>query len=145
MAVPAATPHEKELIEAMTAGVGTGDAANSTRAQRRSRTVMRRFHGVLEANVDRPLFVKETAEAVGVSVKTLSSCCREHLGMGARKYLYLRRMHLVRRALLAATPADSSVTAVTTRYRMPRSGRFAANYEALFGELPSATLRAVHH
>jgi AraC family ethanolamine operon transcriptional activator len=60
--------------------------------------------------------------------------------MGPKHYLLLRRMHLARRALREAT-TDATVTDVATRYGFWQLGRFAVDYQSLFGESPSATLR----
>jgi AraC-like DNA-binding protein len=59
------------------------------------------------------------------------------------KYLRLRRMQLVRRALWREEPDTTTVSEVVQRYGygFHELGRFAANYRAVFGELPSATLR----
>jgi AraC-like DNA-binding protein len=59
--------------------------------------------------------------------------------MGPIRYLNLRRMHLVRRALLRADPSKT-VTQVATDHGFWELGRFAVGYRALFGESPSATL-----
>ena len=56
--------------------------------------------------------------------------------MAPKRYLMLRRMHLVRRALRQAAPEVTSVTAVGTRYGFWELGRFAVEYQALFGESP---------
>jgi len=65
----------------------------------------------------------------------------EHLGMGPIRFLILRRMHLVRRALLRADPSASSVTRIVTDHGFWELGRFSVAYRALFGESPSETLR----
>jgi hypothetical protein len=49
-------------------------------------------------------------------------------------------MQLARRSLRQAGPHETSVTAIGTRYGFWELGRFAVEYQALFGEAPSATL-----
>ena len=110
-------------------------------AQRRHQTIMQRFHKLLEANPDRPVYLIEMAEAVGASVRTLMNCCQEHLGMSPKKFLVLRRMHLARQALSMAAPSKTSVAGVATQYGFWEFGRFSGEYKSLFGELPSITLR----
>ena len=61
--------------------------------------------------------------------------------MGPIRYLWLRRMHLTRRALLQASPATATVTALATDHGFWELGRFASEYRALFGETPVASLR----
>ena len=103
--------------------------------------VMRRFWQVLEENPEQPLFVPEICRIIGVSQRTLRTCCQEHSGMAPKRYLLLRRMAFARRALRQADPDVTSVTDIVTRYGFWELGRFAVEYKALFDEPPSATLR----
>jgi AraC-like DNA-binding protein len=109
-------------------------------ATRHSR-VIARFEELLEANRDWPLHLAEICTATGVSDRTLRICCHEHLGMGPIRYMWLRRMHLVRRALVSADRATATVTEIATYFGFCELGRFSAEYRGLFGELPSASLR----
>jgi AraC-like DNA-binding protein len=95
----------------------------------------------LEANPDRPLYLTEMCAAMGVAERTLRAACQEHLGMGPIRFLTLRRMHLVRQALLRADSSNATVTCVVTDYGFWELGRFSVAYRALFGESPSETLR----
>jgi transcriptional regulator GlxA family with amidase domain len=95
----------------------------------------------LEANSDRPLYLPEVCAALSVAERSLRASCEEHLGMGPIRYLTLRRMHLVRRALLRAEHSETTVTNVATDHGFWELGRFSVAYRALFGEAPSDTLR----
>ncbi len=61
--------------------------------------------------------------------------------MGPIRYLSLRRMHLVRRALLRADPSMATVTRLATDHGFWELGRFSVAYRTLFGEPPSESLR----
>ena len=94
---------------------------------------MRRFRRVLEENPDEPLYLPEICKAIGVSDRTLRRCCQEHLGMGSKRYLLLRRMHLARRALRESSPIEATVAKTATQCGFWHFGRFAGAYQALFG------------
>jgi len=106
-------------------------------------TVMARFARFLDVEPKRPLYLAEICAATGVSERTMRSCCREHLGIGPVRYLWLRRMHLARAALMKGDPQTTSVTTVAVDHGFWELGRFAVAYRSLFGESPSATLRRV--
>jgi AraC-like DNA-binding protein len=131
---------EQALVEAMVGCLGRSEAREDSVAQRHHELIMRRFRRVVEENPAEPLYIPEICKEVGVSERTLRMCCQEHLGMGPKRYLLLRRMHLARRALRQAALDATSVTAIAMRYGFWQLGRFAIEYQSLFGESPSATL-----
>jgi transcriptional regulator GlxA family with amidase domain len=102
--------------------------------------IMRQFYAILKANSDRVMHLPEMCKAVGVSNRTLTTCCHEALEMTPHRYLRLRQLNLARRALVLADPAKTTVTRVATEFGFWDLGRFAAAYRAVFGERPSATL-----
>jgi AraC-like DNA-binding protein len=132
---------EQGLVHAMVSCISGGEAAETGSVRHRHAVIMRRLEEVLEANPDRTLYVAELCGAAGASGRTLRACCQEHLGMRPTRYLWLRRMHLARRALRMADPAAASVTEIATSYGFWELGRFSVAYRSLFGESPSASLR----
>ena len=132
---------EQGLVHAMVSCISGGETAETSSAHHRHAAVMRRLEELLEANLDRILYMAELSGAAGVSGRTLRTCCQEHLDMSPTRYLWLRRMHLARRALRIADPAATTVTEVATNYGFWELGRFSVAYRSLFGEAPSASLR----
>ena len=61
--------------------------------------------------------------------------------MSPKRYLLLRRMHLARRALRDSASDTTTVTQIATQYGFWHFGRFAGEYQSLFGEAPSTALR----
>jgi AraC-like DNA-binding protein len=136
---------EQAIVGAMLDCLASDERQQDRAATRQHAAIMRRFYRALEESDGQPLYVPELCKAIGASERTLRACCDEHLGMGPKRYLLLRRMHLFRRALRESTPGKTTVTEIATRYGFWQFGRLAVEYKALFGETPSVTLaRAVH-
>jgi AraC-like DNA-binding protein len=131
---------EQALMEAMVGCFGNNEAPEDSVAQRQHELIMRRFRRVVEENPDQPLYIPELCKAIGVSERTLRVCCQEQLGVGPKRYLLFRRLHLARRALRKGLPGTTTVTEIATRYGFWHFGRFAGEYQSLFGEPPSSTL-----
>jgi AraC-like DNA-binding protein len=87
------------------------------------------------------LIYRVTHHGFAASERTLRVGCMEHLGMGPIRYLWLRRMHMARRALIQTAPGITTVTEIATASGFWELGRFSVAYRALFGEGPSVTLR----
>jgi len=131
---------EQALVEAMVGCLGNSESREDSVAQRQHELIMRRFRRVVEENPDQPLYIPELCKAIGVSDRTLRVCCQEQLGVGPKRYLLLRRLHLARQALRRVSPDTATVTEIATRYGFWHFGRFAGEYQSLFGEAPSVTL-----
>ena len=132
---------EQQLIHIMVRCLAEGAGVQTTMGAKRHEAIMMRFEEYLEAHCDCPLCLPEICAAVGVAERTLRASCEEHLGMGPIRFLTLRRMHLAQRALSRADPSSATVTRIVTDHGFWELGRFSAAYRALFGEMPSETLR----
>ena len=87
--------------------------------------------------LDEPLTVADLCQMLGVSLRTLQNCFQATWGMGPLQWLTTLRLNAVRRRLRQA----ASVTEAATEFGFWHFGRFAGDYRALFGELPSQTLQ----
>jgi AraC-like DNA-binding protein len=132
---------EETLTRVMIQCLSEGQGIEVGSAHWRHAAIMRRLENFLEANPDRTLHLTDLCAAAAASDRTLRILCQEHLGMSPTRYLWLRRMHLARRALRMADPTTATVTEIATSYAFWELGRFAVAYRSLFGETPSATLR----
>jgi AraC family ethanolamine operon transcriptional activator len=87
--------------------------------------------------------VAAIADAADVSERTLRNVFIDYCGVSPARYMKLRQLHLVRRALVEATPGHATVTHVESQFGVSEFGRFAREYHQLFGELPSQTLTTI--
>ena len=132
---------EEQLVHLMVRCLAEGVGIKMTTGARRHDRIIARFEEFLAAHPDQPLYLTEICAGIGVAERTLRAACDEHLGMGPIRYLTLRRMYLVRRALQHADPSKSTVTRIVTDHGFWELGRFSVAYRTLFGEPPSETLR----
>jgi AraC-like DNA-binding protein len=132
---------EQELARATIACLADPGTAEAHRPSPHRLSVMARFEQMLQAQSDEPLYVTDICASIGVSERTLRLHCQHQLGMSPHRYLWLRRMNLVQRALAHAEPALKTVTEIANDYGFAELGRFAVSYRELFGESPSVALR----
>jgi AraC-like DNA-binding protein len=133
---------EQQLFHALIECLSEG-AEEEMPAGRRHRDILARFEDLLIAEPF--LRMADVSRALGVSDRLLRECCKKHLGIGPSSYRRLRAMQQVHRALRGGTPDAASVSEIGRRYGFSGLGRLAGNYRALYGELPSATLRRASH
>lgn len=124
------------LVRCLTDGIVSTRSSVTIRHE----AIIARFDEFLAANPNTPLYLTDVCAAIGVAERTLRHVCEEHVGMGPIRYLNLRRMHLVRRALEQAVPSATTVTRIVTDHGFWELGRFSVAYRTLFGETPLATL-----
>jgi len=85
--------------------------------------------------------VSNLATAADVSQRTLRRAFNQYFGFGPIRYLQLRQLQEVRRALLDADADATTVSSVLIENGVWEFSRFAARYRQQFDELPSETLR----
>ena len=131
---------EQQLILALIECLVASPAPEAAAVGDRRTKIMGRFDDYLATRVEWKIAVPKICAALGVSDRTLRAHCQTTVGMSPRRYFQLRRLQLARRALRASVPQTTTVSDVARRYGFESLGRFASDYRAQFGELPSATL-----
>ena len=137
----AADALEQALLRPMIMSLTHGEAIKSDIPRGRRIAVVKRFEEAVEANLEDPPTIPDLCRSIGVSERALRILCQEQLGISPLRFVTLRRLHLARRALLQSDHHSASVTQIAMDHGFWEFGRFAVTYKALFGELPSATLR----
>jgi len=132
---------EQDLIHALVTCLTTVGARPDGFAAPHHASIMLRFEEILAKHLSHPPTIPELCELVGVSDRTLRSCCAEFLGMSPIRYVLLRRLREVRSALRHGDPDTVNVAEVAHRFGFAQLGRFAGTYRAIFGETPSTTLQ----
>jgi AraC family ethanolamine operon transcriptional activator len=131
------------LLAARLGSIGAGASNERPAPPSQRRAAVRRVEEWLDAQPGERASIPALCNVAGVSERTLEYAFRERLGMTPARYLKIRRLNFVRRELETAAPQGASVTAIALRSGFFDLGRFAGEYRALFGELPSETLRRV--
>ena len=139
--VVAANPGlEQTFMEKLVECLATAQVNTNSAATDRHIALMAGLEGMADAYQNRSPSILEICAALGISERTLRGCCHEHLNMAPNRYFRLRRMQQARRVLRSADPGTVTVAQVAKQHGFRELGRFAAEYRAAFGELPSATL-----
>src|SRR5262245_43688822 len=101
--------------------------------------IVRRAEDFFRCHVGEPVSIAQLSSVSGVSERSLRNAFYDVCTTSPKRYLRLLQLHQVRRALLAPIDA-ATVTNVATLHGFFELGRFAGEYKALFGEVPSQTL-----
>lgn len=99
----------------------------------------------LTRHLDRPIYTEELCRELGVSPAALSDAFRGTLAMSPHRYLKLRRLNMVRAALLQPDGGPILVKSVALSHGFWHLGQFARDYREAFGETPSETLSRSAH
>ena len=135
---------ETQLLEALTQILRPVNTRIISISPSKRRLAFRRAIEYAES-LNPPITVPEFAGAVGVSQRVLELAFKETLGNPPLQYLHRRRLNFVHSGLLNAEPGSSTVTEVATSWGFSELGRFAVDYNRLFGESPSTTLNTSRH
>jgi AraC-like DNA-binding protein len=131
---------EQSLIQALVACL-TRASMRAVTVKRRHARIMIALEEVLADHLSKSLRMSELCELIGVSERTLRSCCAQFLGMSPARYVLLRRLSRARVALRDAEPDGANLLELVRGFGFTELGRFEAAYRAAFSETPLTTLR----
>lgn len=92
------------------------------------------------SNSHRRIQLRELCDASGLSRRRVEYLFMDLLGVRASAFLLRMRLQGVRRELLSAEPRHGMVKQHALNWGFRHLGRFAADYQMLFGERPSESL-----
>ncbi|MDJ0556686.1 MAG: AraC family transcriptional regulator [Microcoleaceae cyanobacterium MO_207.B10] len=95
----------------------------------------------MSANLEQPLTLKQLSEDLGSSSSALSRGFQELFGMSPMRYLKVRRLNAVRQHLKASELESCVLATLISQFGFYHQSHFTQDYKAMFGELPSETLR----
>lgn len=124
-----------------TSGCDEDRNANIGRVRMSRCRILHKIEEVLKERACEPLYVTDLCAAAGVSQPTLYRIFFDVLDMNPKRYLQLRRLHLVREKLLHDANPARTVSSIAYDCGFWQLGRFGHAYRSLFGEPPSQTLR----
>jgi transcriptional regulator GlxA family with amidase domain len=128
---------EQDLLHTLVTCLIRAKVNEEGTAKRHHALVMLRFEEVLAEHLGGMPRMQELCKRVGVSDQTLRSSCAEFLGVSPARYVLLRRLRAVRRALRETDPDEVNVAELARLHGFTQPGRFAGIYRAAFGESPS--------
>jgi AraC family ethanolamine operon transcriptional activator len=138
-AAAAGLAEDARALLASVLGGGLPEAGPQRAVQRHLRLV-RQADEVLRGNLARPPRTGAICDALAVPERTLRAAFEAVHGISLHAYLRLRRLDLVRASLLRTPLRPGRVKAAALSHGFWHLGRFAAEYQARFGESPSCTM-----
>jgi AraC-like DNA-binding protein len=109
-----------------------------------ARRVVKKVEDYVKAVGGRPVHVNELCERLHVSRRTLHRAFHDAVGTGPVTFLRHKRLCAVHSNLRHCGPS-TTVADVATEHGFVNLGRFSADYNELFGEYPSSTMRTLHY
>jgi AraC-like DNA-binding protein len=94
----------------------------------------------IEDHLEENITVSDIAAAVGVCPRVLQKAFADRCGCSPIRWLTQTRLYRIRQELEAAN-TDTKIVEVMMRYGFTQGGKFAKEYQQLFGEKPSTTVR----
>lgn len=136
------------LLELAQAVLGSGrtdepPVIRKTLARPGEPAALQRAIAFIDAHAESRIRLADIVAAAGIAARALQYDFLRHHQITPLGYLRRVRLERAHRDLLAADPAGGdTVSAIAARWGFAKTGRFAEQYRAAYGRLPSQTLSA---
>ncbi|MGY4494941.1 AraC-like ligand-binding domain-containing protein [Pseudomonas sp. TE3610] len=114
-------------------------SALSDQAQRRCPVFVTRARQFIEDNCGEDIRLADIERAAGIGAQKLHDAFKVYVGVSPVAYLKRFRLQSARRSLLQEH-GGYNIAGIASQWGFNHLGRFAQDYNRLFGELPSQTL-----
>jgi AraC-like DNA-binding protein len=101
---------------------------------------VRKAQMFIESNLHEDIKLGDIVTAVGVCSRLLQKAFSHHCGCSPMRFLTKARLQRIRQELERSTH-DTKIVDVMMHYGFTQGGKFAKEYQQLFGEKPSDTLK----
>ena len=101
---------------------------------------VRKAQAFIESHLQEDINLGEIAAATGVCARLLQKAFALHCGCSPMRFVTHTRLQRIRQVLESAT-RDLKIVDVMMNYGFTHGGKFAQEYQQLFGEKPSETLK----
>jgi AraC family ethanolamine operon transcriptional activator len=122
--------------------VSTSKARNPSRTGKRQADIIRIAREYSADHCDQPLRIWQLCRETGVSERTLRHIFQQRTGMSPHDFLKRERLNMAHRMLRDNNSNTQLIKQISHSIGFPHVGHFSRDYQKLFGELPSQTLRA---
>lgn len=130
---------QKRIMESITESLGeqTGETANLTNGEKVALNVKR----YLLESMQESTTIAQITEMFDISDKTLETSFKSLFGITPKRFMELLKLNRAHRELHEADAHNTTVSEIATKWGFSHFGRFSKDYKALFGTLPSESLR----
>lgn len=95
----------------------------------------------IERNLKQDIGIEQLAQQASMSLRSLYGLFERNAGTTPKHYIRQKKLERIRRNLSDPDCSVRNITELALEYGFVHLGRFSESYKALFGELPSDTLK----
>lgn len=135
---------EEEVVGAfvdVASYLSTSEVEDTQQRYVRKMKVIRQAEEYIERHIDGMIRIGDLVAATGMNQRSLEYVFKEMVDMSPRQYITVMRLNRAYESFCDAVPDETSVGMIMRHVGITHPGRFAADYNRMFGEFPSKSLQ----